>query len=210
MRNEDLRTELDYYCDEYDEESAMEIRLAHVMETNLVLRTGSSRAQRQRVRVVDFKDAPNRDGSSVKREPEGRRTSKQRGESNRNHKVNLPPILAAHLGKNKNGQPLQSTLTYVYGGHQPLTNLGGNLPPNDTYLSYNVAPFIPNDLQPSNGHVPTYINPYPQPNYGMFYGPPLSYSFHAQGGNPSFGGAPAYSVWGYTSQDPMSSYGPTH
>ncbi|GJX89000.1 reverse transcriptase domain-containing protein [Tanacetum coccineum] len=192
MRNEDLRIELDCYCEEYDEERVMEPRPARVMESTLVLRTGSPRAQRQRVRVVEFKDAPNRDGSRVKREPKARRPSEQKGEDSKNHGVNLPLLLAAHLGRNKNGQPLQSTLTSVYGGHQPSTNLGGNLPPNGMLLSYNDLPFIPNGLQPSNIHVPTYLNPYPQPNDGMSYGPPPSYSFHAQGGNPSFGGGPAY------------------
>ncbi|GJY49930.1 reverse transcriptase domain-containing protein [Tanacetum coccineum] len=51
--------------------------------------------------------------------------------------VNLPPLLAAHLRRNESGQLLQSSLTSVHGGHQPLTNIGGNLPPNGS-----VTPFV--------------------------------------------------------------------
>ncbi|GKB38005.1 hypothetical protein Tco_0882947 [Tanacetum coccineum] len=73
-----------------------------------------------------------------------------------------------------------------------------------------MLPFIPNSLQPSNDLVPTYVNPYSQPNVGMTYGQPLSYFSHAQGGNPSLGGAPTYhSYRGHVSQAPMSNHGPT-
>ncbi|GKD10286.1 hypothetical protein Tco_1189971 [Tanacetum coccineum] len=57
--------------------------------------------------------------------------SKRRAEDGGSHGGNLPPLLAAYLGRSKNGQPLQWTLTSGYGGNQPLTNLGGNLSPND-------------------------------------------------------------------------------
>nr|GEV11106.1 hypothetical protein [Tanacetum cinerariifolium] len=143
MRIEDLRIKLEYYSEDYNEEREMEPRPAQL------------------------EDALNKDAIGVERESEGRRPSKRRAEDNGNREVNLPPLLAAHLGRNKNGQPLQSTLTSAYEGHQPLTNLGGNLPPNDTHLSYNAPPFIPNSLQPSNSHVHTYVNPYPQPNAAM-------------------------------------------
>ncbi|GJY96621.1 hypothetical protein Tco_0513531 [Tanacetum coccineum] len=45
-----------------------------------------------------------------------------------NRGVNLPPLLAAHLGRNESGQPLRSSLTSVQGGHQPSTNMGGISP----------------------------------------------------------------------------------
>ncbi|GJT76659.1 reverse transcriptase domain-containing protein [Tanacetum coccineum] len=86
MRNEDLRTELEYLSEEYDEE---------------------------------------RDESMVEMNSEGGRTSEQRAEDSRNQGINLPPLLAAHLGRNKNGQPLQSSLTSIHEGHQPSTNVGG-------------------------------------------------------------------------------------
>ncbi|GJR24841.1 hypothetical protein Tco_0973368 [Tanacetum coccineum] len=88
-------------------------RPASVKETTPVLRTGSLHSRRQMGRVVEFEDAPNRDGSRVEKESEGR---------------------------NENGQPLQSTLTSAYGGHQPMNNSGGNLPLNDSTGC--VTPFV--------------------------------------------------------------------
>ncbi|GJU63979.1 reverse transcriptase domain-containing protein [Tanacetum coccineum] len=52
------------------------------------------------------------------------------------HGVNLPPLLAAQLGRSGNGQPLQSPLTFGYGGNQPSINLRGNPPPNDLPTTY--------------------------------------------------------------------------
>ncbi|GKB99145.1 hypothetical protein Tco_0985282 [Tanacetum coccineum] len=109
-RNEDICTELEYFSEEYDEEREMEPRPVRNMETTLVLCTRSSRTRRQRERMVDFKDVPNQDGGRVERNFE------------------------AHLGRSKNGQPLQSSLTSVHGGPQPSINIGGSLPPNDDTL----------------------------------------------------------------------------
>ncbi|GJS81563.1 hypothetical protein Tco_0748104 [Tanacetum coccineum] len=81
--NEDLRTELEYFSEEYDEERDMESRLARVMETILILYTKSLRARRQRERGVEFEDALNRDGSRVHRNSKGGRPSKQRAQDNR-------------------------------------------------------------------------------------------------------------------------------
>nr|GEY04040.1 reverse transcriptase domain-containing protein [Tanacetum cinerariifolium] len=75
IRNEDLRTELEYFSKEYDKEKEMEPRPTSARETTLILRAG-----------------------------------------------------------NGNGQPLQSSLTFVHRGHQPSTNTGGNLPTNDDTL----------------------------------------------------------------------------
>ncbi|GJV59986.1 hypothetical protein Tco_1466086 [Tanacetum coccineum] len=97
--NEDVRTELDYYSEEYDEEREMEPRPTRAL---------------------------NRDESRVERESDGRRLSEQRVEDGRSHEGNLPQLLAAYLGRNENGQPLQSTLTFGYGGNQPSITLGGN------------------------------------------------------------------------------------
>ncbi|GJX41919.1 hypothetical protein Tco_0256909 [Tanacetum coccineum] len=110
-------------------------------------------------RVVEFEEALNKDGSKVERESEGRRPSEQRAEDNENHRVNLPPLLAAHLGRNENDQPLHSMLTSAYGGHQSSNNSGGNLPPNSTHLSYSAPPFIPNSIQPFSIQIPTHVNP---------------------------------------------------
>ncbi|GJZ99830.1 hypothetical protein Tco_0672381 [Tanacetum coccineum] len=72
-RNKDVRTELDYYSEEYNEEREMEPRPVRVREATHVLRTRSPRARRHRGRVVEFEEAPNRDGSRVERESEGKR-----------------------------------------------------------------------------------------------------------------------------------------
>nr|GEV41719.1 putative reverse transcriptase domain-containing protein [Tanacetum cinerariifolium] len=80
-----------------------------------------------------------------------RRPLEQRSEDSGNRGVNLPLLFAAHLRRNKNGEPLQSALTSAYGGHQSPTNSRRNLPPNDTHLSYNAPPFIPNSLQQRMG-----------------------------------------------------------
>nr|GEU84145.1 ribonuclease H-like domain-containing protein [Tanacetum cinerariifolium] len=156
VRNEDLRTELDYYSEE--------------------------------------------------------RHSKRRVEECGSLGGNLPLLLATYLRRSKNGKPLQSTLTSVYGGNQPSTNSGGNLPPNGTYLSYNASPFIPNSLQPpSNGQMHIYVNPYSQSNVSMTYIQHLNYSLYTQGGNPSFGGASTYHPYRrYAQQAHMSNYGPSY
>ncbi|GKF87399.1 hypothetical protein Tco_0258276, partial [Tanacetum coccineum] len=61
--NKDIRTELDYYNEEYDEKREMEPRPVRVREATHVLRIGSPRARRHRGRVVEFEEALNRDGS---------------------------------------------------------------------------------------------------------------------------------------------------
>nr|GEU89592.1 ribonuclease H-like domain-containing protein [Tanacetum cinerariifolium] len=42
----------------------------------------------------------------------------------------------SHLGRGKNGQPLQSSLTFSYGGQALPNNIGGNLPSNGSILYY--------------------------------------------------------------------------
>ncbi|GKB09669.1 hypothetical protein Tco_0837981 [Tanacetum coccineum] len=79
--------------EEYDEERDMELRSVRIRETTPVLRT------------------------RVKRNSKGGRPSKLGSDGNRSQGMNLPPLLAAHLGRSENGQPLQSSLTSVYGGH---------------------------------------------------------------------------------------------
>ncbi|GKD02882.1 hypothetical protein Tco_1177856 [Tanacetum coccineum] len=94
----------------------MEPRPVRIRETTPVLRTGSSRARRQRDRVVEFEDAPNKDGGRVERNSKGRRHSEYRADDNKCQGVNLPLLLAAHLRRSENGQPLQSSLTSVHRG----------------------------------------------------------------------------------------------
>nr|GEW51844.1 hypothetical protein [Tanacetum cinerariifolium] len=151
------------------------------------------------------------DGSRVERESEGGMPLEKRAEDCRSQGVNLPPLLTAHLRRTENGQPKESTPTFVFDGHQPLTNSGGNLPSNSMYLLHNASPFIPNSLQPTSGHIFTYVNPYSQPNMEVAYEQPLSFFPQAQGGNSYFGGTSTYNPYiGYVPQAPTSNHVPTY
>nr|GEV78069.1 ribonuclease H-like domain-containing protein [Tanacetum cinerariifolium] len=131
MRNEDLCTELEYFSEKYDEEMEIKPRPTRAREATPVLQAASLRIRRQKERVVEFEDASNREVSRVKRNDEGGRPPRQRTKENRPQEMNLPSLIAAHLGRRKNGQPLQTSLTFVHGGHHPSTNIGGNLLLND-------------------------------------------------------------------------------
>ncbi|GJZ09533.1 reverse transcriptase domain-containing protein [Tanacetum coccineum] len=128
--------------------------------------------------------------------------------------ANLPPSLAAHLGRNENSQPLRSSLTSVQGGHQPSTNMGGNLPPNDTLLLHHAQPFIPSSLHIPTGLVPTPVNPYSQPPMNLVHGQALNFLFQTQMGNPPAGGASTYQggyiPQAFTNNSVPSYNGPIH
>nr|GEW42305.1 putative ribonuclease H-like domain-containing protein [Tanacetum cinerariifolium] len=85
----------------------------------------------------------------VERNFKGTRPSKFIAEAIKSQGMSLLSLLAANLGS-ENGQPLQSSLTSVYGGPQPSTNTGWNLPPNGTHLLHNAQPFLPSNLHPPN------------------------------------------------------------
>nr|GEY55723.1 reverse transcriptase domain-containing protein [Tanacetum cinerariifolium] len=129
VRNEDLRTKFDYYSEEYDEEREMEPRPTRVREATLALRTGSPPVRKHRGRVVEFEEAPNRDGSMVEMESDGRRPSERRVEEGGSRGVNLPPLL-------------------------PSTNLGGNLPPN----AYGQPPSYSYHTQDFTGYVTHFVH----------------------------------------------------
>ncbi|GJX12442.1 hypothetical protein Tco_0204200 [Tanacetum coccineum] len=143
----------------------MEPRPRPTRETTLPLRPRSPKVRRQRERVVGFEEAPNREGSRAGRNTEGSRPSKIEARENGNRGMILPLLLAAPLGRNKSGQPLQSSLTSVYGGHQPSTNIGGNLPPNGSFadLTGSITPFVLwiEDYPPPDGlKMPSHIGSY--------------------------------------------------
>nr|GEV66106.1 reverse transcriptase domain-containing protein [Tanacetum cinerariifolium] len=135
MHNEDLRTELDYYSEE------------------------------QRGRVVEFKDAPNRDKSRVERDSEGRRPSEQRAEDTESYEVNLPQLLVARLRRNDNsgnpsfGGPPAYHPCGRYASHASLRNYG---PTHDGFIYPLSAPpnSYPFYTQPINPlpNAPTYPN----------------------------------------------------
>ncbi|GJX37771.1 reverse transcriptase domain-containing protein [Tanacetum coccineum] len=103
------------------------------------------------------------------RNAEGIRPSDIEAREGENRGVNLPPLLAAHLGRNESGQPLRSSLNSVQGGHQPSINMEGNLPPNGTLLSHHAQPFVPSSLHTPTGLVPIHVNPYSQPSTGLAF-----------------------------------------
>nr|GEU98625.1 reverse transcriptase domain-containing protein [Tanacetum cinerariifolium] len=71
IRNEDLRTELEYFSEDYDEEREMEPRPEPNREATSTFRPRSLVVRRQRERVVGFEEAPNREGSRRGRNAEG-------------------------------------------------------------------------------------------------------------------------------------------
>nr|GEX78754.1 reverse transcriptase domain-containing protein [Tanacetum cinerariifolium] len=71
IRNEDLRTELEYFSEDYDKEREMEPRPKPHRESTLTLRLRSPRVRRQRERVVGFEYAPNKEGNRRGRNAKG-------------------------------------------------------------------------------------------------------------------------------------------
>ncbi|GKC13080.1 hypothetical protein Tco_1009862 [Tanacetum coccineum] len=165
MRNNDLRTELEYFSEDYDEEREMEPRPEPTRAATPPLRIAS----------------PWILGRPSKEAPRG----------NGGQSVNLHPLLAAHLGRGENGQPLQSSLTSAYRGQALPNNTGGNLPSNGTFLSHHAQPFIPASLSIPNGFMPTHIHPYQQP-MSFVNGQHLSFTTQTPSGNLPIRGIPAH------------------
>ncbi|GKA63269.1 hypothetical protein Tco_0762875 [Tanacetum coccineum] len=107
MCNKDLHTKLEYFSEEYDKEREMEPRPVRVRETTPICHTESSRVQRQKKRVVEFEDAPNRDGIRVERKSEGGRPLERRAEDSKHQGMNLPHSWAVTPPL---GEPLPITL----------------------------------------------------------------------------------------------------
>ncbi|GJU99500.1 hypothetical protein Tco_1328771 [Tanacetum coccineum] len=88
--------------------------------------------------------------SRVERNNEGGRPSEEASRGNGGQNVNLPPLLAAHIKRSENGQPLQSSLTSAYGGQALPSNIGVNLP-----LNAHRIPFANSDAKlPNMGKQP--------------------------------------------------------
>ncbi|GJZ04837.1 reverse transcriptase domain-containing protein [Tanacetum coccineum] len=157
------------------------------IEANYEILESLLRDRRRQTRNEDydeerFKESPNRERSRTGRNTEGNRPLEAGIEENERREMNLPLLLAAHLGRNENGQPLQSSLTSVHGGRQSLINIEGNLPPNGTLLSHHAQPFIPSSAHVPNGFITTHANPYSQPSAGIINGQTPSFLFQAQTG----------------------------
>ncbi|GJT40028.1 hypothetical protein Tco_0939893 [Tanacetum coccineum] len=192
IRNEDLRSGLEYFNEDYDGEREMKPRPEPNREATPTLRL--------------------REGRREGRNTEGSRPSETKTRENGNKGVNLPPLLAVHLGRNESGQPLQSSLTSVHGGHptfrlniewESLTSLTVAFSPHQR--SNNLV--IPSSLYTPTGLMPIHVNPYSQPSTGIVNGQPLNFPFQTQIGNPLAGGISAYhSQGGRTSMQEMESW----
>ncbi|GKB16138.1 reverse transcriptase domain-containing protein [Tanacetum coccineum] len=137
--------------EDYDEEREMEPRPEPARAVTPPLRATSPRVRRRRERVVGFEETQNRGESRVERNSEGGRLSEEASRGNGSQNVNIPPLLAAHIGRSKNGQPLQSSLTSAYGG-QTLPNNphrekqeNGNLAV--LFLTPNMSQELPNNIR---------------------------------------------------------------
>ncbi|GKB31339.1 hypothetical protein Tco_0870740 [Tanacetum coccineum] len=64
------------------------------------------------------------------RSPRGNGPSKAGAGENERREMNLPPLLAAYLGRNEDGKLPRSSLTSIHGGRPSSINTGGNLSPN--------------------------------------------------------------------------------
>nr|GEW20201.1 hypothetical protein [Tanacetum cinerariifolium] len=106
MRNNDLRTKLEYFSEDYDEEQEMELTLELTRAATPPLRVASPRIHRQGERTVGFEGAQSRGESRVERNNEGGRPLKEAPIGNGGQGVNLPPLIASYLGRGENGKPL--------------------------------------------------------------------------------------------------------
>ncbi|GJV89166.1 hypothetical protein Tco_1533104 [Tanacetum coccineum] len=124
MRHQRSRTKLEYFQRRLDEEREIE-----------------PRPEPARVVTPPLQAAL----LGVESNSEGERPSEEASRGNGGQNANLPPLLAAHIGRSENGQPFQSSLTSVYKGALS-NNIGRNLPPNAHGL-----PFANSDRKPSIG-----------------------------------------------------------
>ncbi|GKB59448.1 hypothetical protein Tco_0915634 [Tanacetum coccineum] len=96
------------------------------------LRVASPKIHRRGERTVGFEGAQSGGESRVERNTEWGRPLEEAPRGNGGQSVNLPPLLAAHLGRGENRQPLQSSLTSAYRGQALQNNIGRNLPSSVT------------------------------------------------------------------------------
>ncbi|GJW66962.1 reverse transcriptase domain-containing protein [Tanacetum coccineum] len=116
---------------------------AHICTISGAIR-GTATIRPKRERVVGFEGAQSRGESKVQRNTEGGKPIEEAPRGNGGQSGNLPPLLAAYLGRGENGQPLQSSQTSIYGGQALPTNIGGNLPSNGSVSNpvCSVTPFV--------------------------------------------------------------------
>ncbi|GKB55307.1 hypothetical protein Tco_0906060 [Tanacetum coccineum] len=94
--------------------------------------------------------------------------------------------------RGRNAKVIRPSKIEAREGHQPSTNMGGNLPPNGTLLSHHAQPFIPSSLHIPTGLMLIHVNPYSQPSANLIHGQALNLPFKTQMVNPPAGGTFAY------------------
>ncbi|GJS14615.1 hypothetical protein Tco_0409087 [Tanacetum coccineum] len=115
--NEDLRTELEYLSEDYDEEREMEPRPEPRREATPTLRLRSPGIHRQRERVVGFEDAPNGEG--------------------------MPKV--SGLLRLKQGKP-SAGLVYGQAPNFPFQTQIGNPPARSTFTYHPKGRYMPQDF----------------------------------------------------------------
>nr|GEZ59427.1 hypothetical protein [Tanacetum cinerariifolium] len=98
IHNEDIRTELEYFSEDYDEEREMEPRPEPRREATSTLWLRSPRVRRKRERVVVFEDAPKREGKKRGRNAKGSRPLETEAMGGEN-KGESSPTFGGLLGK---------------------------------------------------------------------------------------------------------------
>ena len=159
----------------------MKPRPSAPVATPSALRIGSPIGRRTGGRSVSFEGVPER--APTRREGVAGEGSNGRSQRRDNSEVNLPPLLAAHLGRTETGMPLQPSHASGVEGHQPQFNMGGSLPHNGMYPQFQIQSYPQNlyppiNSQPSNNHFPQVTTPYGQPviypPYTMFNSYPFN------------------------------------
>ncbi|GJY84518.1 retrovirus-related pol polyprotein from transposon TNT 1-94 [Tanacetum coccineum] len=112
IRNKDLRTELEYFSEDYDEEREMKPRPEPNRKATLTLRLRYSVVRRQRERVVGFEEAPNREGSGRGINTEGIRPSEIETREDENKTGSLVEHLSTDLPSTYKGL-MEKTCTWI-------------------------------------------------------------------------------------------------
>lgn len=117
-----MRRELEYSSNDYDEKMEMEPRPQSQGFTHSAMRIGSFSSRRTNGRTVSFEGIPER--APTRREGTMAEDSNGRSQERENTQVNLPPLLAAHLGRNEAGVLLQPSHTSGVEGDPLLFSMG--------------------------------------------------------------------------------------
>ena len=106
-----------------------------------ILRIGSPASRRVEGRSVGFKGVPER--TPTRKEGTISEGSNGRSRQRENAEVNLPPVLAAHVGRTEGGISLQPSHASGVGGNLGPVNTGGSFPPVGLHPQFPVQSYPP-------------------------------------------------------------------